>query len=77
MLPTPYSQEITLTTIMFSHFEGPSDPSHPTKKSTSQVQKLYYQIYKNIYIPYKEFSNLSTNDWVDKFFIAKFVICVT
>jgi len=77
MLPTPSSQEITLTTIVFSHFKGSSNPSHPTKKPTFQAQKLSYQILKEKNIPYNEFINLSTNDWVDKFFIAKFVICVT
>jgi hypothetical protein len=42
MLPTPSSQEITLTTTMSSHFEASSN-SHPTKKPTSQAQKLSYQ----------------------------------
>jgi hypothetical protein len=77
MLPTPSLQEITLTTTVFSHLERSSNPSHPTKKPTFQAQKLFYQIEKKKNIPYKEFINLSTNDWVDKFFIAKFVICVT
>jgi hypothetical protein len=77
MLPTPSLQEITLTTTMFSHFERSSNPSHLTKKPTFQAQKLSYQIEKNKNIPYKEFINLFTNDWVDKYFIAKFVICVT
>jgi hypothetical protein len=73
MLSTSSLQEITLTTIMFSHSKRFSNPSHPTNKPTFQAQKLSYQIEKNKNTPCKEFMN----DWVDKFFIAKFVICVT